>query len=177
MIPCTSHGNCTFAMSVATSPGCIARMMVSSSFLFSSAAKCRTAMFRAAFEAAYAANPSSISRKFPCDPESLDMKTIVPIGIFVCRSLLAVMMGPMVLVCRWKANSSKELCYHQQSPSWNAPEMHALARIRKARLKGRRTVRWPSDRISAALKFDTHARWNLRLDIVILQRSELRSRS
>jgi hypothetical protein len=37
--------------------------------------------FRAAFEAAYAAKPSSISRKLVVEPESLDMKTIVPMGI------------------------------------------------------------------------------------------------
>lgn len=41
------------------------------------------------------------------------MKTIVPIGIGVCRSLCAVMMGPMVLVCKWKANSSNDLLESQ----------------------------------------------------------------
>jgi hypothetical protein len=37
------------------------------------------------------------------------MKTMVPMGMVVARRRLAVMMGPMVLVWRWKANSSKEL--------------------------------------------------------------------
>jgi len=37
------------------------------------------------------------------------MKTMVPMGIMVWRSLWAVMIGPIVLVCKWKANSSKEL--------------------------------------------------------------------
>lgn len=96
-------------MSVATSPGCMHKMMVSSSFLFNSAAMCLTAILSAAFDAAYAANPSSISRKLPCEPESLDMKTMVPIGMFVFSNFCAVMMGPMVLVCKWKANSSKDL--------------------------------------------------------------------
>lgn len=44
--------------------------------------------------------PSSFSRKFVAEPESLDMKTIVPMGIFVCKSFWAVMIGPMVFVCR-----------------------------------------------------------------------------
>jgi hypothetical protein len=33
----------------------------------------------------------------------------VPMGMVVARRRLAVMMGPMVLVWRWNANSSKEL--------------------------------------------------------------------
>jgi len=37
------------------------------------------------------------------------MKTMVPIGMFVFSNFCAVMMGPMVLVCKWKANSSKDL--------------------------------------------------------------------
>jgi hypothetical protein len=37
------------------------------------------------------------------------MKTMVPMGMLVASNLLAAMMGPMVLVCRWNANSSKEL--------------------------------------------------------------------
>lgn len=85
------------------------KIMVSSSLRFNSAAMWRAAMFKAAFDAAYAANPSSISRKLPWDPESLDMKTMVPMGMLVLRSFCAAMMGPMVLVWRWKANSSKEL--------------------------------------------------------------------
>lgn len=43
------------------------------------------------------------------EPLSEDMKTIVPIGMLVCSSFWAVMTGPIVLVCRWKANSSNEL--------------------------------------------------------------------
>lgn len=70
---------------------------------------CRIPMLRAAFEAAYAAKPSSISRKLPWEPESEDMKVMVPMGMFVCSSFWAQMMGPMVFVWRWKANSSKEL--------------------------------------------------------------------
>lgn len=84
-------------------------MMVSSSFRFNSAAICRIAIFNAAFEAAYAANPSSISRKLLCEPESLDMNTMVPMGIMLCNSFWATSMGPMVFVCKWKANSSNEL--------------------------------------------------------------------
>ena len=37
------------------------------------------------------------------------MKTIVPIGIRVCRRRWAQIMGPIVLVWRWKANSEKVL--------------------------------------------------------------------
>lgn len=37
------------------------------------------------------------------------MKTMVPIGIVVLSNFCAVMIGPIVLVCKWKANSSKEL--------------------------------------------------------------------
>jgi hypothetical protein len=48
---------------VATSPGCMASRIVSSSFRFSSAAMWRMAMLSADLEAAYAANPSSRSRK------------------------------------------------------------------------------------------------------------------
>lgn len=44
--------------------------------------------------------PSSISRKFCADPESLDMKTIVPMGMFVWSNLWAQIMGPIVLVCK-----------------------------------------------------------------------------
>lgn len=43
------------------------------------------------------------------EPESLDMKTMVPIGMLVCSSFCAVIIGPIVLVCKWKANSSKDL--------------------------------------------------------------------
>jgi hypothetical protein len=66
-------------------------------------------MLSAALEAAYAAKPSSISRKLPWEPESLDMNVMVPIGMFVCSSFWAVMIGPIVLVWRWKANSSNDL--------------------------------------------------------------------
>ena len=44
--------------------------------------------------------PSSKSRKLVADPESLDMKTTVPIEIPVARSFCAVIMGPMVFVVR-----------------------------------------------------------------------------
>lgn len=75
-------------------------------FRFSSAAMWRSIWFRAALEAAYAAKPSSISRKHCAEPESLEMKTMVPMEMFVFRSLWAQMMGPMVLVWRCKAKSS-----------------------------------------------------------------------
>ena len=45
--------------------------------------------------------PSSKSRKFVADPESLEIKTMVRIGTCVARSFWAVMMGPIVLVRRW----------------------------------------------------------------------------
>ncbi|KAK3062545.1 hypothetical protein LTS18_003844, partial [Coniosporium uncinatum] len=54
----------------------------------------------AAFDAAYAANPSSISRKFVVDPESLDMKVIERVEMFDFSSFWAQMMGPMVFVCK-----------------------------------------------------------------------------
>ena len=36
----------------------------------------------------------------PWEPESLDMKTIVLMGILVCSNFWAVRVGPMQLVCR-----------------------------------------------------------------------------
>ena len=44
-----------------------------------------------------------------CEPESEDMNVMVPMGMFVCRSFWAHIIGPMVLVWRWNANSSNEL--------------------------------------------------------------------
>jgi len=55
------------------------------------------------------------------EPESDDMKQIKPMGMLVCSNFWAVMMGPMALVCRWKANSSKELGIRQ---IWN--RLHIL---------------------------------------------------
>jgi hypothetical protein len=106
---------------------------------------------RAALEAAYAAKPSSISRKFPWDPESLDMKTMVPMGMLVWSNLLAVMMGPIVFVCKWKANSSKELCLlisivTQLKRTQNA----RFSRNQEGSAKGKRTAQWLSARVSAA---------------------------
>jgi hypothetical protein len=46
------------------------------------------------------AHPSSFSRNRLAEPESLDMKTMVPMGMLVCSSFCAVMMGPIVLVWR-----------------------------------------------------------------------------
>ena len=43
-------------------------------------------------------DPSSYERNCEADPESLDMKTIIPIGISECISFLAVVMGPTQLV-------------------------------------------------------------------------------
>ena len=58
--------------------------------------------------------PSSISRNLCADPESELMKAIVPIGIIVWSSLWAQIMGPIVFVWRWKANSSKDLLALEQ---------------------------------------------------------------
>jgi hypothetical protein len=74
--------------------------------------------FRAAFDAAYAPNPSSNSRKLSAEPESLDMKTMVPIGRPVASRRWAVIMGPMVLVWRWWAKLEYEISvalYHALS--------------------------------------------------------------
>lgn len=55
------------------------------------------------------ANPSSKARKLLVEPESLDMKSNVPMGIPVLSSFWAHMMGPIVLVHRWSEKRSKEL--------------------------------------------------------------------
>ena len=107
--PSTSQSSPMFAMSVSTSPGCSNKMVVCSPFRFSSAAICRAIWFNAALDAPYAAKPSSKSRNSCVEPESLEMNVIAPIGILALSSLWAQMMGPMVLVRRWKAKSSYEL--------------------------------------------------------------------
>ena len=61
---------------------------------------CRAIWLRAALEAPYAANPSSCSRKADADPESLEMKVIVPIGMPALSNRWAKMIGPIVFVCR-----------------------------------------------------------------------------
>jgi len=45
-------------------------------------------------------HPSSISRNRAVEPESLDMKAMVPIGSAVFRRVWAVIIGPIVLVWR-----------------------------------------------------------------------------
>jgi hypothetical protein len=83
IIPSTSQSKLTFAISVLTSPGCSANTTVFSSLLFhrfflsNSAAKWRNPWFKAAFDAAYAPNPSSKARKFVVEPESEEMNTSV----------------------------------------------------------------------------------------------------
>lgn len=51
----------------------------------------------------------SISRKLLAEPESHDMKATVPVATLVVKSFRAVMMGPIVFVCRWNATSSNGL--------------------------------------------------------------------
>ena len=53
--------------------------------------------------------PSSNARKSVAEPESLDIKVIAPIGMRVCRSFCAHMIGPMEFVLRWSEKFSKEL--------------------------------------------------------------------
>ena len=60
-------------------------------------------------------DPSSKSRKFVAEPESLEMKTIVPMAMPAARSFCAVMMGPMVFVERWRAKSENDLCRCRQT--------------------------------------------------------------
>ena len=43
-------------------------------------------------------NPSSKARNLDAEPESLDMKIILPIDMFVASNLLAHIIGPIVLV-------------------------------------------------------------------------------
>ncbi len=74
---------------------------------------CRNIWLSAHLLAAYAAKPSSWSRKRVVDPESDEMNTILAGGESRLRlsSLCAQMIGPMVLVCRWRAKSENELWY------------------------------------------------------------------
>ena len=65
---------------------------------FNSSAMCRSAWFRAAFEAPYAAKPSSLARKRWVEPESLDMNVMAPISIEDLRRRWAQIIGPIVLV-------------------------------------------------------------------------------
>lgn len=51
----------------------------------SSAAMCLAIWFKAALDAAYAAKPSSTSRNSVADPESLEMKTMVPMERLAAR--------------------------------------------------------------------------------------------
>jgi hypothetical protein len=60
-----------------------------------------------------------------------------------------VMMGPMVFVWRWKANSSKELCGCLISGDIQVPQWDACSSLMQER-----TVRWLSGRVSAALVVD-----------------------
>lgn len=55
------------------------------------------------------ADPSSKALKLPAEPESLDMKTNIPIGMPVFKSFWAQMMGPIVFVRRCSEKRSKEL--------------------------------------------------------------------
>ena len=45
-------------------------------------------------------NPSSCAWKSVAEPESLDIKVIVPMGMRVCNSFCAAMVGPIVFVFR-----------------------------------------------------------------------------
>lgn len=53
--------------------------------------------------------PSSKARNSLEDPESLDMNEIFPIGMRVCNSFCAVMMGPQAFTCRCLEKASNEL--------------------------------------------------------------------
>lgn len=81
-------------------------MVVPLPLRLSSAAMCLAMWFKAALDAAYAAKPSSMSRNSVADPESLEMKTMVPMERLAARRRCAQMIGPTVFVCKCKAKSS-----------------------------------------------------------------------
>jgi hypothetical protein len=131
IIPSTSQSKLTFAISVLTSPGCRANTTVLSAslsplrspfrFLSISAARCLSPWLSAAFDAAYAPNPSSKALKLVVEPESEEINTSVLIwrglegpqvgdsgvvgeagvsGEERERRCWAVRRGPMVFVCK-----------------------------------------------------------------------------
>ena len=54
--------------------------------------------------------PSSNAKNLPAEPESLDMNTMVPIGLLLrISSFCATSIGPMVFVFKWLSKSLKEL--------------------------------------------------------------------
>lgn len=54
-------------------------------------------------------HPSSKARNSVVEPESLDINIIVPIGMPMCNSFWATIIGPTVLVRRWSSKLVKEL--------------------------------------------------------------------
>ena len=79
-------------------------------------------------ESSYRSYPSSKARKSVAQPESLDMKVIVPMGMRVCSSFCAVMMGPTALVLRWLEKFSKDLIWFSQWLQRSASRCTQLSR-------------------------------------------------
>ena len=59
------------------------------------------------------------------EPESLDMNVILPMGIRVCTSFCAVMIGPTALVVRCLEKSPKELVrFSKHCGRWTIEILH-----------------------------------------------------
>jgi hypothetical protein len=102
--------------------------------------------------------PSSKSRKFVADPESLEIKTMVRMGTCVARSFWAVMMGPIVLVRRWYSKSAKELAQFGVRIGLSLAIEHARTHISVALLFSqpcKHVVESHGDRMLDSIRLDT----------------------